>query len=333
MENKKTIKIQDIARKSLERRGGSVPNSNINNQQKNVKTINKQRVHKISNKILEAPKMANHNWFDHNIKYDVLITGGIGDFLVVESHLFLEKYKNINQVILATRGQKEITSLIKLAYPTLNVKNLLPNFPEDRYHFLHWNELKEYLLRTNNEYIHNRVFKVVDFSIHEVFPRIYSGELQTKKSGFLATFETQIANFNLPKFYVSMVTASTRDPKRAAENRHMSDDEINCVSNICKSKNLALVCVYCNCCNPHPDIIHIKNSSIEESIEIIKKSSGYIGVDSCLSVIAGQKFCENNIRIKSLNGHCLNNRRCYYPFCNRSDLFCSNLCDNFNFEI
>lgn len=333
MENNKTIKIQDLVRKSIERRGGSVPTSNINWRNDKIKTIDNQRVHKISNKIFEAPKIPNNNWFDRAIKYDAIITGGIGDFISVESHLFADKIESLNQVVLATRGANEITKLIKLCYPNLNVINLFNKFPEDRYHFDNWPQLKDYLVATNNPYIKTKTFKTVDFSIAEVFPRIHKNEITPKYSSLMSNNNVDIKKFNLPQFYVSMVTVSNRDPNRDIQNRQMSEEEINCVYNLCKSKSIYLVCVFCNCKNPHPNILHIKDSNIEESIEIVKKSCGYIGVDSCLSVIAGQKFSKENIKIKSTNGHLFDNKRCYYPFCNKPDLFYSNLCDSFAFEI
>ena len=333
MENHRSIKIQDLIRKSIERRGGSVPTSNINYKNNKIKTIDTQRVHKISNKSFEAPKPPNHNWFDRSLKYDVLITGGIGDYIAVESHLFADKKDLINQIVLATRGVNEITNLIKLCYPELKVISLFEKFPEDRYHFDHWNQLKEYLDSINHSYIHNKKYRLVDFSIAEVFPRIHKSEILPKYSAILSDKKIDIKKFDLPSIYVSIVTVSNRDPNRDQQNRQMSEEEIDCVRKMCETKNLKIVCVYCNCKNPDPNIIHIKNSSVEESVEIIKKSSGYIGIDSFLSVIAAQKFINNNIKIKSKNGHCYDNRRCYYPFCQRQDLFTPNLCDGFPFDI
>ncbi len=331
--NNKSVKIQDLVRQSIERRGGSLPSSNIKPNNNQIKTINTQRVHKISSKTFEAPKIPNHNWFDRALKYDMLITGGIGDFIAVESHLFADKKEFINQILLATRGTAEITKLINLCYPEIKVRPLFDKFPEDRYHFDHWNELKGYLENTNNSYLREKFYRVVDFSIAEVFPRIHKNELQPKQTALLRDHNIDLKKFNLPPIFVSTVTVSNRDPARDAQNRQMSDEEINCVSNLCKARSLNLVCIFCNCRNPHPDIIHIKNSNIEESIEILKKSSGYIGVDSCLSVVAAQKFTGDNIKIKSTNGHLIHNRRCYYPLCHKPDLLTNNLCEPFNFGI
>ena len=53
----------------------------------------------------------------------------------------------------------------------------------------------------------------------------------------------------------------------------------------------------------------------------IKESKKYIGIDSWLSVIAGYKFDDLDIKIKCFNPHGLNNRDCYYPLVKTDNLF------------
>ena len=60
--------------------------------------------------------------------FDILITGGVGDFLAIES-FFTQKEENIRNVFYATRAQKEISELLDFhnqnkAFATVVVKQI-----------------------------------------------------------------------------------------------------------------------------------------------------------------------------------------------------------------
>lgn len=55
----------------------------------------------------------------------------------------------------------------------------------------------------------------------------------------------------------------------------------------------------------HPLIINLANqTSFLESIEVLKRAKGYIGIDSSLSVLAAKLFNHPDLMIKSNNNHC-----------------------------
>ena len=61
------------------------------------------------------------------------------------------------------------------------------------------------------------------------------------------------------------------------------------------------------------NLIDLSNkTTLIESIEILKNSNMYIGIDSCLSVIAAQKFDKNKLIVKSQNPHLTRTKHIYY---------------------
>lgn len=60
-------------------------------------------------------------------------------------------------------------------------------------------------------------------------------------------------------------------------------------------------------------IIDLEGQTLfEESIEIMRNGNGYIGIDSCFSVIACYLFHKNNIYIKATNKHAYNYKELYF---------------------
>jgi len=267
------------------------------------------------------------DWFKNdNKKYDVIITGGIGDFVAIEPFLFKKYYNKIGNVILATRGFKEITTLLKLSYPELNIINLFPEFPNNFYAFILGDDVLNYLY--DNNYFNRGILEfdrsdndVIDFSIFKIFQLIKNGYLDFNESVFTTKIYTDISRFNLPNEYISVVTTSNRDPIHKARGRNLTEFEIERIVDYCNKIDVVGVCVYCNCANPNKKLIHLQNITPIESLEVVKNSNKYLGIDSWLSVIAGYKFDYDDIKVKCFNPHGLNNRDCYYPLVKSKNLF------------
>jgi hypothetical protein len=267
-------------------------------------------------------------WFNptNDDKYDVIITGGIGDFVAIEPFLFKKYYHRIDNVILATRGYKEITSLLTIAYPNLNIINIFPEFPNNFYAFVLADNVLNFLY--NNDYFSRGVLEfqrsdntIIDFSIYKIFQSIKSGYLKFNGSVFTDNKFIGLDKFKLPQDYISVVTTSNRDPKHKAMGRNLTELEIESVIDYCDEIGMQGVCVYCNCLNKNKKLIHLENITPIESLEVVKNSKKYIGIDSWLSVIAGYKFDNSDIKIKCFNPHGLDNRDCYYPLVKTEKLF------------
>lgn len=257
----------------------------------------------------------------------VLITGGIGDFLAIEPFVF-SCDKDIKKVFMATRGITEITELIRKGYPEIEVKNLLPVFPKNFYCFFSLEHTFSYM-KEKKIYMPADFSRATDFSISRIFPKIQKDYLKFTKSRYLDKTYADIGKYNLPAEYVSLVTATTRDAGHAGRGRNLNTAEIDLIR---KKIGCPLVCVYCECQNPHPEIIHVKKCSMFESLEILKKSKGYIGVDSWLSVIAGWLFPSTAIAVKCINEHGYNNKKCYWPLLPSQNFLYRDLVHDFIFQ-
>jgi len=257
----------------------------------------------------------------------ILITGGIGDFIAIEPFILSNK-PGISQIYLATRGWLEIAELIRKAYPSIAVKNIIQNFPRNKYCFLSYKDCFSYM-REKNIKIPSDLTQCQDCSIIEIFPQIEKNHLEFAKSKFIENTFQDIKSLNLPKKYISLVSASSRDASHASRGRNLMDHEI---LNIKSKVNLPLVCVYCECINPDPDIIHMRKTNIFESIEIVKNSVGYIGIDSWLSVVAGWIFKETNMVVKCINDHGIRNRNSYWPILKDPSFLYRDLGENFIFQ-
>jgi hypothetical protein len=267
-----------------------------------------------------APSIAKRN----ESKGSGLITGGIGDFLAIEPFV-TNKLGNLEKIYLATRGHFEIAELIRCKYTEIVVKNLIPIFPKDQYCFTTKTQLVTYL-KSKNMYLPPDIDKTEDMSIIKIFPQIHNDTLKFLGSRFNTNNIVNIEQLNLPKNYVAMVSSSLRDARTAATGRNMTTVEIaNCLNNI----DMPVVCVFCNCSNPHPAARHLRNTSVLQSLEIVKNATGYIGVDSWLSVVAGWKLAKDRLQIKCINQNGITNKKCYWPLHEKDNILFENLLHEF----
>jgi len=253
-----------------------------------------------------------------------LITGGIGDFLAIEPFI-TNKLQNLEKIYLATRGHFEIADLLRCRYPEIIVKNLVPIFPKDQYCFTTKTQLVSYL-KSKNMHVPQDIDKTEDLSIIKIFPQIHNDTLKFLGSKFNETSIVNVEQLNLPPKYVAMVSSSLRDTRTAATGRNMTTAEVaNCMQNV----DLPVICVFCNCSIPHPAARHLKNTSVLQSLEIVKNASGYIGVDSWLSVVAGWNLTAEKIKIKCFNQNGITNKKCYWPLRHTENILYENLLSEF----
>lgn len=156
------------------------------------------------------------------------------------------------------------------------------------------------------------VKKAKDLSILRVFHQIKSEKLKYNGSSFLKHSLAKISKFNLPKKYFVILPFST---DKRIENRDFNEQDWIHTFDLLKENDIKGVVI--NSGNDIiPDnsfLINLSNlTEIEEAVEILKASQGYIGIDSWLSVLAAKLFNEPFLQIKSVNSHCLENAFPYY---------------------
>lgn len=252
----------------------------------------------------------------------ILITGGIGDFLTIESFMNDAQRIAIDSIFYATRAQKPIQEII----------SVLPNFPNLKNHTVLWDDFsKKFAFDSKNDVVQAVIFKnmkmaeptarskisrwnqllakVADYSISKIFIEIPNLR-PYNNSSFLKYNLANISKFNLPKEYYVICPFSPNDRRNPArEFNHMD------------WKGLLQILgdfpgVVLNNANdpiPNNNLINLSNqTTFLESIEILKKAKGYFGIDSSLSVLAAKLFDSPNLIIKSQNGHCYANKHIYY---------------------
>lgn len=238
----------------------------------------------------------------------ILITGGIGDFLVLESHMEPERRAAVQHVTLATRAYKGIQELLEAysCFPNLNATSIVQNNWEKRFCFTHKDEL------SSLEIPELSIESAQDWSIMVRFPFIERGVLKYHKSSYVANSIADISRFELPSRYIVCNPYSPNDRRC---DRDFSETDWKYAIGIAQANDMPLVVV--NVSDDYipnaPPVINLNRmTSLPESIEIVKGSCRYIGIDSCLSIVAAQSLSAENIKIKSNNKHLYTYKSIYY---------------------
>lgn len=255
----------------------------------------------------------------------IFISGSIGDVIALESFFTDEERSLVNKVFYATQKKKEIELILKS----------LPNFSAVQDHISVWDDFSNLWcffskeecinkLRMSNKIAPPELIRAEDFSIFNKFNQIINGSISYNQSSLINYNLADISNFVLPENYITICPYST-DKRMIGRDFNKNDWE----ESINWLKKLGLQGVVLNCGQdwvPESDaVINLANkTTITEAIEILKKSSGYIGIDSSLSVLAAKLFNTEFLQIKSVNDHCYKYAKCYYsphnnfPFLTRS---------------
>lgn len=242
----------------------------------------------------------------------ILLTGGIGDVFAVEGMM--------------TPGERDALESVCYACPAGAIIRMafrrLPNYPRLRSHVL---------LRTGRRVFHSlpkvrlRGYVVPegteDWSIGAIFPqqRPYSGSSFTRHK--LTGLRTRLRAPG-PYVVIQPVSSWGRWPER-----DFDGDDWQCAKAFLEAKGLFGVIL-----NQHgsplpnwPCLIGWQGiTTLAESIELMKGAQGYLGIDSCLSVLAAKLFPVTRLAVKGTRAHIYQNAWAYYqphaefPFLQRS---------------
>jgi hypothetical protein len=245
----------------------------------------------------------------------ILLTGGVGDIITVEYLMTDEERESISCICYATRAMHTCQELF----------NSVPTFPNLKSQVTLWKDFKrlfgfhdkesliERLQSYKKEDLQMKIGElenlVDDYSISRIF---YQNRSYTYSS-FIRYKIAEINKFQLPEKYYCICPYSIND-KRDSRRDYDEKDWKNTLT-ILKNLNIKGVVL-----NQGKDIIpqdesliNLSNqTNIKEAIEITKRCSGYIGIDSALSVIATKVCVAENLIIKSLNAHLYRWAHLYY---------------------
>ena len=250
---------------------------------------------------------------------NILITGGLGDFLAIDTFLTEEQKSKIKKIILATRAANFIKSLFNIKnkyYPNLKKIQILDfNFK---------NKPSFHSIETTRFYIRmNKLFwkDVYDGSISNIFSLIRKQKLKFQESSFL-DLDINIKKFSLPKKYITILPFSTN---KVNDYRNFDEDDWKYLIHFLTLRKKIGVCIGIDNINIPRDKYLLdltKQTNTLESIEILKNSCGFIGIDSWLSVLAAKLFTKSNIYIKSNSRHCYRFSNIYFrPLLDKSFLY------------
>lgn len=240
----------------------------------------------------------------------IFLTGGIGDIFAVESFLTNQERERITTIYYATIKNKEIEELWKA----------LPNYPNLQEHITVWNDFSKFwCFSSMNDYLYYckkikikpQIFfqNTTDLSISIVFGKINRKDIFYNNSSFINHKLTDYPC--LPNDYI-VVCPYSSDKRLIGRDFDLKDWE-NCLKYLEDNKKIGVLLNKGNEIVPiHNNIINLSNkTTITECVEILKKSKGYIGIDSSLSVLATKCNFEV-LKIKSINPHLYNYINCYY---------------------
>ena len=261
---------------------------------------------------------------------EILLTGGIGDLIALDSHFPRIWHFSVEKIVLATRVADFVFSLYKnklFGFKNAEVEIIRTNYADPIHNI---NELKR---RTNYKNSPN----LLDCSIAKIFPFINRNQLPYFKSS-LFDIKQNLDKFNLPEKYIVICPITNHDsicsrsgsgliPKRPPRNFENEElEEINLFLNNKKIKGVVLHNDRIENLDENNIINLTGETKFIESIGIINNASGFISIDSCLAVLACQIFNKNEILIKSNNKQYYDNIKPYTNPLNTNEMIVKNIC-------
>jgi ADP-heptose:LPS heptosyltransferase len=151
-----------------------------------------------------------------------------------------------------------------------------------------------------------------DWGIVIKFPQIKHGALKYNNSSLINNKLCSIDHLPLPVHYC--VISPYSSDKRIRTRDFTDDDWAATIYYLIKRNMTAVVLNSGNEYVPNnPCLINLSGkTSFVEAVEVMKKASGYIGIDSSMSVLAAKLFEYPNFMVKSQNDHCYSNKQIYY---------------------
>ncbi len=245
----------------------------------------------------------------------ILITGGIGDAIAIESMLMLEERSSIDTIYWATRAAAFLVPLFKHVY---NINHVV--LPCEKVYYSTEGVRADYELPA----------EVQDFSISRMFP-----EFSTRPfvlSSF-AGVSADLSRFNLPDRFVVVqhqTPLHTNSVQRAL--RDLDQSEWTAILNRLEAENLSAVVVNSGDTDPppeHPRIINlVGQTSLVESVALLNQAEGYWGIASGLCVLASQLFDAEQLWVKGPEYFLWINRHIYFAPHESFPFLHSHLCES-----
>lgn len=228
----------------------------------------------------------------------ILLTGGIGDFVALDSLMSCEERESLEEVWYACPNREAVETLLRAvphAYPRLRSHVVLPT------------ERKSLYSKAEvEEQVGTLPVSVQDWSILKIFPNrwLYTG------SSFLTRPLTTPPEVARP--FVVIVPASSWG---AYKGRAFDEDDWAVCLKFLESRNIhGLVLRKENIALPqHPLLLNWQGrTNILETMELVKRADGYVGIDSWVSIFAGLILPACRLAIKAIADFTYTHQMSYY---------------------
>lgn len=233
----------------------------------------------------------------------ILFNGGLGDFIVVESFLTDSEKNEVSEIALASRSLTPIKELIE-NYP------IFPNLQKITVFFDNWEKVFSFVDIPHIENLNKElglnidltfIKTFIDYNIINIFPQINSGSRQLQNSRL---FVQKSISIQLPDLF-GIINPYSPSDRQNGKRDFTTTEWNNVISNIEKLGHKFYVI------NTSDDFVpnHLllvdlsKKTSIIESLEIAKKASYYIGIDSWIPAILSKIMPPENLVIKTTSSH------------------------------
>ena len=243
-------------------------------------------------------------------KQSVLITGGIGDVIALESYMTDEERAGLESVYYASRAHKPVRALIEA---------MGDRFPSLKRHEVLWDDWTKMFCFYSKGEIPQKVHdlpddwpRTADWSILNKFSEIQKRTRKYTGSGLVARSLADVSHLNLPAEFVAVVPYSDNDPN--AKGRAFDFGDWSETLHFLHRRRLkgVVLAVGDRKIPDDPSLVDLTNkTTIVEAVEVLRLAKGYVGVDSCLSVVAAKLF-DDILVVKSRNPHLYEWRSVYY---------------------
>ncbi len=247
------------------------------------------------------------------VRHLLFISGGIGDMIALESFLPEKDRESVTTIFYGTRKHVAVREMF----------SSLPNYKNLTNHVMAWTNFDNFWcfhekrqcirkLGDANMHIPDGLLQARDWSIGNGFPYIRAGQVPFVGSSLLINNMADVSKFDLPATYA--VVCPFSNDKRDRNRDFTADDWKGCRRIL---RELGIKGVVINqgddAVEESDEIINLSNkTNFPEAVEILKKADRYIGIDSCLSILAAQLFQADHLAVKSVNKHCIDYAKCYF---------------------
>jgi len=214
----------------------------------------------------------------------ILLNAGRGDAFVLMSH---KDWSEVSEVYWASNAESFTRPLLQLVHPHLVQHHLASPAAYGKKAFWYFNDVPG---------VHG-IDGLQDWTVDTIWPHLRSGDYQVNP---LLTMEPEQEIDHHGCICICPTSGNE------ASGRNFDDaDWRNVIDQLERDDKKSIVLGIVGEVPKHKRLINLMNCcTMSQCIEILKKSDGYIGIDSCLAVLACQIFPNDKLQIKSVN--------CYY---------------------